>query len=92
MTYPQKQAWRIAVDAVNEYIGGFENQMEDCEEGTEDWKQAYDALHCGHDEIVETCLLWARSSWEWEHLDHIHFVGLDFLRERVEKRVTKYGY
>ena len=92
MNANQRKAWEIAVEAVNMYIGGYENQMEDSEEGSENWIEAYNALHASHEEMVETCLAWARMSREWERLEHLHFVGIDFLRERVHKRLVKYGY
>lgn len=92
MNSNQRLVWEIAVENVNEYIGGFENDLEDCEEDSDGWKTAKDALSLSHEELIDEILSWCRADQRWQRIENLHFVGLDFMRERISKRLAKYGY
>ena len=82
----------MVVDACNEYIGGWENSMMDSHEGSEDWLEAKKMLEQPHDTIVKWILDDIRYSREWKRLEHLHFVTLDWTRERIDRRLKKMGY
>lgn len=88
----QKLAFSIAAEATDYYIGGWENTMEDSEPDSENYKEAEEALSYSHDVLVEIILSDCRIDPRWQKLQNLHLVGLDFLRERISRRLTKYGY
>ena len=92
MNENQRTVWEIAVEQVNLYTGGNENTMLDYPEDSEEYKAAKEALSLPHDEMVDEILTWCRSDRRWERIENLHFVGLDFMKERISRRLTKYGY
>ena len=88
----QKIVYRIVIDECSNYIGGYENQLDDNQEGTEDWQEAYDALHKSHEELVDIIMRWVRGNSLWECNEHLHFVSLEWIRERIDRRLKKWGY
>lgn len=88
----QKQVYRMVIDACNEYVGGWENAMEDSSEGSEEWLEAKAQLEAGHDTLVSRVLCEVRNSTEWKRLEHLHFVTIEWTKERVNKRLAKMGY
>lgn len=92
MNSNERMVWEIAVENVNDYIGGFENDMEDWPEDSEEYKTAKNALSLSHEELIDVILSWCRSDRRWQRIENLHFVGIEFMRERISKRLTKYGY
>jgi len=92
MNSNQKTVYLMVVDACNEFIGGWENTMLDEPEGSEEWQNAKELLEEGHDALVGYILGDIRSSREWQRLEHLHFVSLEWTKERISKRLTKMGY
>lgn len=92
MNSNQKQVYLMVVDACNEYIGGWENAMMDAEEGSEDWLSAKRQLEVGHDTLVEWILDEVRYSTLWKRLEHLHFVTIEWTKERISRRLKKMGY
>lgn len=92
MNENQRKVWEIAVENVNMYIGGYENTMLDYPEDSEEYKDAKESLSLPHDELVEIILGWCRMSREWQRIENLHFVGIEFMKERISKRLNKYGY
>lgn len=92
MNNNQKLAFSIAAEATDYYIGGWENIMADSEPGSVNYEEAEQALSYSHDELVEIILSDCRINPSWRKLKNLHLVGLDFLRERISRRLTKYGY
>lgn len=92
MNENQKKVWRLAVDNVNELIGGYENTMEDYSEDSEEYQHAKSVLELPHEDLVNIVFGWCRASREWKSIENLHLVGFDFLRERISNRLKKYGY
>ena len=92
MNNNQKRVYHMVVDACNEFIGGWENTMLDEEEGSEEWQKAKKMLEAGHDTLVEWILSDIRSSAEWICYEHLHFVSLEWTKERIDRRLKKMGY
>ena len=92
MNSNQKMAFEIAAEAVDYYIGGWENTILDYDPDSEDYKEAKEALSLSHKELVENILSDCRMDIRWQRIENLHLVGLDFLRERISRRLTKYGY
>ena len=88
----QKQVYRMVIDACNEYVGGWENAMEDSSEGSDEWLEAKAQLEAGHDTLVGRVLCEVLNSTEWKCLEHLHFVTIEWTKERVNKRLAKMGY
>lgn len=76
-------------DTCNEYFGGYENTLYDFEEGSEEYKDAVEALTAPVEYICKTIEIWVRSSREWQRIENLHFVSLEWMRERIAKRVPK---
>lgn len=92
MTQNQKQVYLLCIEACNEFIGGWENTRLDSAEGSEDWEMANKMLSQPHETLVEWILDDVRRSREWQRLEHLHFVTIAWTRERIDKRLTKWGY
>ncbi len=92
MNSNQKRVFMMVVDACNEFIGGWENTMMDYPEDDEEYKNAQEILGAGHDTLVNWILSDIRHSTEWQRLEHLHFVSLEWTKERVDRRLKKMGY
>ncbi len=92
MNQNQKRVFLMVVDACNEFIGGWENTLCDTEEGSEEWKHAKEVLATEHDTMVDWILSDIRLSKEWQKLEHLHFVSIEWTKERIDRRLKKMGY
>ncbi len=92
MNSNQKRVYQMVVDACNEFIGGWENTMDDYPEGTEEYAEAQRMLGTDHETMVNWMLNDIRNSREWQRLEHLHFVSLEWTKERIDKRLKKMGY
>ena len=86
----QLNVFNLVVENCNDYFGGYENQLMDSEEGSDTYNEAKEALTAPAEEICATIEIWVRSSTIWKKIENLHLVGLDWMRERISKRVTKY--
>lgn len=95
----QKKAFMNIKYAANEYIGGLENTLQDFDEDSQEYKDAYKILH-NHEGLVETiyniaitCIC-ARGSYTHSEsfIKDIRFCGKEFLTQLVEEEVVKEGY
>lgn len=100
MNEHQKEAYRLMDEVTSEYIGGYENQLSDTEGWDDEWnisqhQQAEEFLNQGHDRmkqfIYDTIISEARQS-RGASSTHLKFAGKEFLMERIEKRLKKWGY
>lgn len=92
MNINQRRVYTLCVEACNEYIGGWENARDDAEPDSEEWKQANYMLTQDHDTLVEWILSDVRSTPEWKKLENLHFVTIEWTKERIDKRLSKWGY
>lgn len=91
MNAHEKQVERLIQEAVSEIIGGFENQLADNDEGTEEWQDAKNALTHDNlfDMMYEHVMYYSSNK---RHASHIRFAGKAFIEERIERRLKKEGY
>lgn len=92
MNNNQKQVFMMVLEACNEFIGGWENTLDDSEEGSEDWNSAKRMLETDHNTMVEWILSDIQCSREWKRIEHLHFVSIAWTKERIDKRLKKMGY
>lgn len=88
----EKMAYRFICEAMSEIIGGYENTMMDWEEGTEEYNDAYELLHSGHENLVDFIYCETMALADTGMAKHMRFAGKDWIRERISKRLTKWGY
>ena len=98
----QKKAYLNILYAANWIIGGLENEMQDNEEGSAEYKEAAEALK-NHDLLVEMVYHDAITDVysgdgvyfgpdAQKILKDVRFCGKDWLMARCEARVKKCGY
>lgn len=93
MNAHQKKIYFIMDEIMCEVIGGFENNMEDYEPTTPEYKEAEEFLSQDHDklaayfydEVMSRCKAGSYSS-------AARFAGGDFLKARIEARLKKWDY
>lgn len=93
MNQHQKTAWTIIREEAGEIVGGRENTLLDFAEDSEEYKSAEEAL-ADHSRLVEEiyeAVMWRGNTGSGTG-KHIRFAGSDWIRERIEKVVTKWGY
>lgn len=93
MNAHERAIYFIMDELTREYIGGNENTLLDFEEDTEEYKHAYEFLHQGHESLAEFFYNMVMNECRGTtNASHARFAGGAFLRERIEKRLTKWGY
>lgn len=85
----QLRVYELIKDACNEYFGGNENALLDNAEDSKHYQDAKKAPTAPANEICETIEAWVRSTRAWHNIDNLHFVSLEWVRERIAKRVAK---
>ena len=93
MNVHQKAMFDLMAEIMEEYIGGYENVLLDYSEEEEEYERAKAFLGMGHDKMKEffynEVMLACKSG---TYASHARFAGGDFLRERIERRMVKWGY
>lgn len=93
MNAHQKTLYYIMDEVTRDFIGGYENTLLDFSEDEEEYQNAYKFLHQGHEQLAEFFYdLVMRHCKAGSNAEHARFAGSAFLRERIEKRLTKWGY
>ena len=90
MNKHERQTDLLIQNAVSEIIGGFENLLEDSEEGSDDWTEAKETLN--HDELFKMIYNDVMSESRSNYASHIRFAGKEFIEDRIEARLKKEGY
>lgn len=88
MNVHQRRLFMEMCHYMSEMIGGCENTMQDYPIGSEEYESAKSYLRMGHEnlkmdiynDVIHTCPKEAR------------FAGKEFLMERIERRLNKWGY
>lgn len=90
MNAHEKEVDRLISNAVSECIGGFENQLYDSLEGSEEWLAAKATLNHDtlFDMIYDEVMYYSSNK---RHASHIRFAGKAFIEERIERRLAKEG-
>lgn len=92
MNEHQKIATKFIAEAMSDLIGGFENQLEDAEDGSEEKKEAEAFLNMGHEALVDRIYFEVMQSADKGTAKHARFAGTEFIKERISKRLEKWGY
>ena len=92
MNKHQREAFRCVCEASGEYIGGWENTMLDYPEDHEEYKNAQTVLSRTHEELVDDIYQMVMAESDKGVLRHLRFAGKDFILERIDRRLKKWGY
>ncbi len=93
MNAHQKAMFRLMDEVTCDYIGGFENSLSDNPVESEEYQAAYRFLNQGHDKLAEFFYSHIMSDCKvGTNATHLRFAGSQFLKERIEKRLIKFGY
>lgn len=93
MNTHQKAAFNIVKEIMSDLIGGAENNLLDCEESSQEYQQAENYLKQSTEELVETIYTDVIDIAELRGgSKHIKFAGTDFIKERITRRLKKWGY
>lgn len=93
MNAHQRKVFDLMDEITTELIGGYENTLLDFTEDTEEYQRAYEFLHQGHQELADLIYnMVMRECKAGSNAEHARFAGSAFLKERIEVRLTKWGY
>jgi hypothetical protein len=93
MNTHQLAMYRLMDYWTNEMIGGCENALQDYEENSEDYKEAEDFLNQTHEQLADYFYnMVMQDCKKGTNAEHARFAGADFLKERIDRRLTKWGY
>ena len=74
-------------------IGGYENTLCDYSEDSEDYKEAKDFLSQSHEELAKYFYNMVMNDCKkGSNAEHARFAGSQFLKDRIDRRLTKWGY
>lgn len=92
MNAHERLAFDYVCSVMSELIGGLENALQDYDEDSEEYKNAYHDLHVGHDTLKEWIYRDVMSYSDKGMSKHLRFAGEAFIKERIDRRLTKWGY
>ena len=87
----EKLAIMLIKESMSSFIGGYENSLLDNDEDSEEYKSAYEFLHSGHENLVDT-IYWDVMHCQRGYEKHLRFSGETFIRDQISKRLEKWGY
>lgn len=87
----QRMAARLAWDSCGWVVGGYENQMQDNDEGSEDYNSAKEAL-ADHDLLVDEIYDHVMHMTDKSFRKHLRFAGKEFIIDRINGRLARWGY
>lgn len=92
MNAHQKEAYRWIMASMSEFIGGYENTLLDYCEEDEEYQTAQNFLNQPHDELVEIIYNDVMAGADKGTAKHMRFAGTEWIKERISKRLAKWGY
>lgn len=92
MNAHQREAFDYICAVMSEYIGGYENVLEDFSEDSEEYKRAKNFLTLPHSELINIIYNDVMGLSAKDMKRHLRFAGKDFIIERIDRRLTKWGY
>ena len=92
MNKHQKEAFRWISSVMSEYIGGYENTLLDYREEDEEYKEAKELLSKPRAELAEIIYSMVMEESDKGTARHLRFAGTEFIMERINKRLDKWGY
>ena len=91
MNNRQQIAARVAWKNCGDIVGGLENMLLDYEPESKEYKEAERILK-DHDALVKMIYRDVMSDTEKIYMKHLRFVGKDFIIERIDRRLKRWGY
>lgn len=92
MNAHERLAFDYICNAMSETIGAYENALEDCDKDSEEYKTAYEILNSGHDNLKDWIYRDVMLNSDKGTAKHLRFAGEAFIKERIDRRLTKWGY
>ena len=93
MNKHQRIMYLLMDEVMCEIIGGLENTIQDYTSDTEEYKNAEEFLNLGHDKLADYFYAEVMNRCKSDsYLSHARFAGSAFLKERIERRLMKWGY
>ena len=93
MNEHQSLVFNLMSNYMSEMIGGCENTLTDCEDGEEEYIRAKRYLSMGHDALKQDIYNAVMAECKnGTYASHAKFAGKEFLMERIECRLVKWGY
>ena len=92
MNAHQLQAFDFIVYVMSELIAGQELVLEDFEEDSEEYKNAKEYLSQPKAVLAEDVYNEVMNMSDKSMAKHLRFAGKDFIMERINKRLEKWGY
>lgn len=92
MNAHQLVAFDFIVYAMSELVAAYELTLEDEPEGSEEYEAAKEYLGRGHDVLKQEIYDEVMAMADKGTAKHLRFAGKDFIMERIDRRLTKWGY
>lgn len=92
MNAHEKEACRFVINIMSEMIGGNENQMMDYEEGSEEYEEAKAYLQQPRENLIDDLYTRVMMEADYKMEKHIRFAGTEFIKERISRRLARWGY
>ena len=93
MNNHQLTMYKLMDEWTKETIGGYENTLCDYPEDSDDYKIAKDFLSQSHEQLADYFYNIVMSDCKkGSSAEHARFAGSQFLKDRIERRLTKWGY
>ena len=91
MNTRQKIVAKLAWETCGNIVGGLENTLLDNDPNDIEYKNAEKTLK-DHEALVEMIYHDVMMDTEKIYMKHFRFVGKDFIIERIDKRLKRWGY
>lgn len=89
----QKAMYKLMDSWTCDMIGGYENTLCDYATDTEEYKKAESFLKQPHEDMAKYFYDMVMSDCrQGSNAEHARFAGSQFLKDRIERRLTKWGY
>lgn len=92
MNTHQLLAFEFICYAMSELIAGYELSLQDYPEGSEEYEEAKAYLGRGKEALKNDVYEEVMALADKGTAKHLRFAGKDFIMERIDRRLTKWGY
>lgn len=92
MNTHQLQAFDFICEVMSSYIGGYENTLQDTDENDAEHIEAKRFLSQGHESLAKLIYDEVMAMSDEGTTKHLRFAGKEFIMERINRRLTKWGY
>ena len=92
MNAHQLVAFDFIVYVMSELIAANELSLQDYPEGSEEYEAAKEYLSQGHDALLKDVYDEVMAMADKGTAKHLRFAGAEFIKERISRRLTKWGY